>query len=973
MTTSITLVSNKLNNKKIALVLWVMFFCYSICVALIFQKVLLPLIPSMQATGGLLPNDSVYFHSVAMDLAEQIRLHGWSAWKLYPNSSTSVNIAILGALYNIFGYEPTLIIPLNAAAHALGGLLIYLISRELSPKTNIGIYAGFIASVLFVTFPSALNWYGQIHKDGYVIAGTLLILLTWLRVVNLTATNRSLVFLMITNLAGIALVISARPYNATLLLAVTLGALFLTALHYALKRQYLTMLKLMTFFIVSIFMLIGSLKVAVNYGAGASDLLYKDWQSAKVQIKNVQSEKVWQWENSLWMPDSIETYIINASKTRAGLIESGLSLKANSMIDIDVTPHSINETMTYLPRALQIALYAPFPSQWFTSLSITKLVAVGEMLVYYLSIPGVFLLLFYNRRPAVWLTVYFACFFLLVYGFTIANLGTLYRIRYVYLFLMLLMGVLGWLTWIDKTNRLNKIIQLLRPPRQIVTSSEALETINQKTSRNTVLGAGVIVMALTLLSFVGFFLRDIFMAHSFGLGSALDNFFIALMVPMFVVTVFSIPVGNAFIPIYLDVKQRLTHKAVDTMVSVIAFWVTMIALLICAVLYWFGPDILSRLSISKEITDLTSLLHTALPLLLFSGLVVLGNAVLNAHNRAIFSSGAQLIVPISAIAALFMFGSRYGVNAVLYGMVVGQLLNLLIIQILLRNYQISLIPKNSLLNHKELSNFSEQYYPQVISALFIALAVPAATLLAMSLPSGAVSALNLGSKIVLFITGLVSTVITAVILPYFSSLVVKNHLVAARRELSLFLLFSTFTSVPISFGMYVYSEQIIRLIFEGANFNDSGLTEIVRVMQYSVVQLPFFVCNALLLKFAVATKHVFAICIVAIIGLLITIGSSLLLMSHMGVAGIAFATSIAMLFSTTVLVLILVRYWHINYFDALILLFSWLLFITLLMGVHFKSVPSIYATILAYMTLIVAYFSSLNVTNSYEDKIPIEK
>ena len=80
-----------------------------------------------------------------------------------------------------------------------------------------------------------------------------------------------------------------------------------------------------------------------------------------------------------------------------------------------------------------------------------------------------------------------------------------------------------------------------------------------------------------------------------------------------------------------------------------------------------------------------------------------------------------------------------------------------------------------------------------------------------------------------------------------------------------------------------------------------------------------------------------------------------------------------MLFSTIILVLILVRYWHINYFDALILLLSWLLFIALLMGIHFKSMPSIYSTILAYVTLALAYFSSLKIDNSYEDRLTIEK
>jgi putative peptidoglycan lipid II flippase len=253
----------------------------------------------------------------------------------------------------------------------------------------------------------------------------------------------------------------------------------------------------------------------------------------------------------------------------------------------------------------------------------------------------------------------------------------------------------------------------------------------------------------------------------------------------------------------------------------------------------------------------------------------------------------------------------------------------------------------------------------VVSAFFVAAAAPVSSLLAISLPEGGVSAFNLGNKVVLFITGLVNTAISTVMLPYFSALVSKNHLLSARRELSFFLLLATFVAVPISACLFIGSESIIRVMFEGGTF-DSAATELVtRVMQYAVIQLPFFVCNSLLLKFAMATKHVFAICIVAIIGLIINIGASILFMQHMGVAGIALGASISMLLSTVLLVLVLVRYWHISKLDALIMLLNWLLFVTLLVGLHFQSVSSVCVTIFAYSILLIGYFNSLK-----PDKFP---
>ncbi|MDD5412992.1 MAG: lipid II flippase MurJ, partial [Methylobacter sp.] len=645
-----------------------------------------------------------------------------------------------------------------------------------------------------------------------------------------------------------------------------------------------------------------------------------------------------------------------------GLIVYGVNIKAKSMIDENIAPQSIGGMAAYLPRAMQVALFAPFPSSWLTNISMFRLVAVGETFIFYLCVSGMFMLLIYNRKPAVLMAIYFACFFLLVYGVTQANLGTLYRYRYGYLFIMLMLGLLGWFTWLDKTDRLKWLIHLFQPPASLPSPSEEAAVADPQPARKEAVGAGFLVMGLTFLCFVGFFLRDIMMAHTFGLGASLDNFFIALLIPMFIVTVLCMPLGTALIPVYLDLKERLSLRTANMLVPSVSFWTTTSLLVICLILYLTGPSLLPLLydkGPSPDMGQLTELLDLALPILLFSGVVILGNSVLNAHGSAVVTNTAQLVVPIVAILALLLFGSNYGVKAVMSGMVIGQIMNLFIVQFYLKQHDVSLLSPLSLRKQSGLSPLMIQYVPLVISAFFVSAAAPVATLLAMSLPEGSVSALNLGNKVVLFVTGLVGAAVSTVMLPYFSSLAAKNHMVSARRELSFFLLISTFFSVPISAALYVWSEEIISLIFASGSVDVAATGLVSRVMQYAVVQLPFFVCNALLLKFATATKHVVTISVVAIVGLLVNIGASILLMQYMGVAGIALGGSVSMLVSTVLLVLVLVRYWHITWFDAVIMLLNWLFFVTLLVCVHFKSIPGIYVIILAYIVLLLGYFNSL--------------
>jgi hypothetical protein len=102
----------------------------------------------------------------------------------------------------------------------------------------------------------------------------------------------------------------------------------------------------------------------------------------------------------------------------------------------------------FLPRALQIALFAPFPSSWLSDFQFIRLVAMAEMVIAYPCLAGVVVLLARRRQTGILLAIYFCVSFMIVYGFVSANLGTLYRLRYVFLMIMMALGLLGWFEYL---------------------------------------------------------------------------------------------------------------------------------------------------------------------------------------------------------------------------------------------------------------------------------------------------------------------------------------------------------------------------------------------------------------------------------------------------------------------------------------------------------------------------------------------
>ena len=925
------------------LTLWILFFCYATSAALLFQKLLLPLIPSLHAGQGLLDGDSVYFHSVAVQLAEKIRLHGWSAWSLYPAPGATGNVAILGALYAVVGDEPSLIIPINAAIHALCGVLVYQIARQLaSGKT--GRIAGTIAAVLFVMFPSALNWYAQIHKDGFAIAGVLCVIWAWVWVRERRVNGKAFGILIGGTLAGVLLVIFVRPYNLLPLTAV-IAAVFCAIIAIDIRQLRLRWKKL-TLYALSV--------AVITAGAAWSRTLGTEEQF------NAPPDIHWHWERTGWLPQIPEDYLETVARLRVRLIASGIEVNAGSLIDRDVVPNNISSVIAYAPRAVQIALFAPFPTTWMEKISLTRLVSVFEMLIWYLIAPGVLLAIIYRRSSRLMMVLIFSALFLYIYGFTIANVGTLYRVRYPYLFIFIIVGLVGWVElYLRHRGRARAPPAPIENPAPVPGDEQTVGAAAVTHAR--LFGAGIIVTALTGLTYAGLFLRDVIIARWFGVGADLDAFFIASAIPMFIVAVLSAPLGTMIIPQFLSVRATRSDAVAQQMVSGMLMIYTAFTIFVALGLGLAAPSLLQLIANNfpaDKIQLAQSLLILMLPIMIISGVVIVGNAMLNAlHNFAV-PAAAQLVVPVMSIAALGIFGNRYGIASVIIGMLAGQLINLAIVVNALAKNGFSVRPRWTQGAYLPASVLA-QYLPLVTAALLVNLAVPINMAMASTLIEGSIAALGLGNKIVIVITGLVGATMATIILPHFASYMARSRLLDARKELSFLLLAASVLMIPVALILFESADVIVRLAFGGGAMGDNELDVVARVTRFGILQLPFFTANLLILKFAIATRHAGRVMIASLFGVAANAALNLVLMGHSGVAGIALAASIAVALSAGLMLILFNRLGHISWVDLIMVALNWMLYTTLVICLQYGSYTGVAVTVFALASLLYGQWSIL--------------
>jgi hypothetical protein len=152
-----------------------------------------------------------------------------------------------------------------------------------------------------------------------------------------------------------------------------------------------------------------------------------------------------------WFDRMLSKIYVRLAVARRGFITSGVGTAATN-IDQHIDFNNINDAIAYIPRALQVSLFAPFPSQWFdfknrNSSSAEIFLSSAEMIVAYICLAGWLYWLFSLKSISASLLIpsLFCLSILLALGMSVANIGTIYRMRFPFEMVMISFGIAGWI------------------------------------------------------------------------------------------------------------------------------------------------------------------------------------------------------------------------------------------------------------------------------------------------------------------------------------------------------------------------------------------------------------------------------------------------------------------------------------------------------------------------------------------------
>ena len=404
----------------------------TIAIFLIGHFQLLPNTFDENGTGLTFAIDGATYQRVVSDLAVVMQTNGAGAWintkAPFHSRLHSLSFATFGRLlgHNILGAEP-----LNLVFYLAILSCIYFLGREVFNAR-----AGFLAATIVALWPSFLLHSTQLIRDPMAIACFLALVLVLTLLLSREFAWRGSIALGVSGalIATMFWLVRANMWNV-LLVAIALTLVLLISRMVYQRRIMIGNTIAWLVIVAAVLTVPARLESTSLYGV-------KPTVTPLAIPSNSQTAS----RDSTW------TRVLNQFKGRRSGFRSYTSQASN--IDPDVQFHRPVDIVKFIPRALVIGFFAPFPKMWVESGSFGRagrLLSGAETLVmYFLYLAAGFCLWQERRNLKMWFVFLIAAAGLLALGLIVVNAGALFRLRYVF-WMMLIVIASRYLT-VLRTN-----------------------------------------------------------------------------------------------------------------------------------------------------------------------------------------------------------------------------------------------------------------------------------------------------------------------------------------------------------------------------------------------------------------------------------------------------------------------------------------------------------------------------------------
>ncbi len=410
---------------------------------------------------------------------------------------------------------------------------------------------------------------------------------------------------------------------------------------------------------------------------------------------------------------------------------------------------------------------------------------------------------------------------------------------------------------------------------------------------------GAVVSAMTLLSRLSGFARDVLLSHFLGAGGAADAFFVALRIPNFFRRLFAEGAFNqAFVPVLVSYKARGPEE-LKRFIALIGGNLG----LVLALFVGFGivfSEVLVGLFAPGFRSDparfglAAGLLRMTFPYLGFIALTAFAGAVLNAHDRYAIPAFTPVLLNVSLIAAMVLAAAS-GADmafALAWGVLVAGAVQLCFQTPFMARLRLLTMPRVGA-RHDGVRRVGRLLVPAVLAASVGQLNSLIDTVLASTLATGSVSWLYYADRLLELPIGLVAVALGTVLLPNLSRLADNANEGGFRRTLGWGVRMGMLLGLPASVALFLLAWPLIATIFHHGEMSamDVSMTALA-LRAFAIGVLPMVLVKILAPAFFAHqdTRTPFRMAAVAVA---INVALNLSMFRWFGHVGLALATSVA--------------------------------------------------------------------------------
>lgn len=402
--------------------------------------------------------------------------------------------------------------------------------------------------------------------------------------------------------------------------------------------------------------------------------------------------------------------------------------------------------------------------------------------------------------------------------------------------------------------------------------------------------AALALMAITVVSKVAGFMREVLLAYFYGASATSDAYLVALTVPGVIYAFIGAALTVAFIPVYLGVPTDARPSFVGKLTNLVflASTILIVATFIFAerIVWLVAPGF------SEETARLAVLFTRVFVFGIYSSaLINIFTGVLQAEGRLVIPALAGLAFSIT-VAASIALSSEFGVIILILGPLLAKLIEVVLMWPAVRRLGVRLRPRF------EMSDPGVRLVVVMTAPLALGIAANEVNsvvgrALASNVAVGAVSALNYANQLNQLVIGVIGLSVATSIFPSLAKLFGDGRADAGSGLLGDALRYVVFLVVPAACFAAAFSTEIVELVYGRGGFDDQAVKMTSGALFFYALGMLWMAIREILARAFYALKDARTPVNNAIAGVVLNIGLSLVLAPRFGVSGLALATSIS--------------------------------------------------------------------------------